>query len=262
MLGTRVALLDGGSMFAKEKQIFWECTSESLLRMPCYSILIDHKDGRYLFDTGFDLAFVLQSGTGASKVEQRPEQTIPGQLSLLGLEPGNINFVVNSHYHFDHCGGNKLCRHATTICHTNELEAVTSSDPVEAAGYSERSFMEPQPATDPEIEIYTPKFETLRGDQEIAKGIYLLETPGHTRGHYSLLVELPKRRPMLFAADACYSERAMAEGLIPASHFDRTKSYASMERLKAVALQHDAEIFYSHDPVRHQSYLKAPYWYE
>src|SRR3546814_4943458 len=64
-------------------------------------------------------------------------------------------------------------------------------------------------AGDPPLDIYTPKFETVTGDQEIAKGVWLFETPGHTAGHYSMMVELANRRPMLFTADACYSRKNM-----------------------------------------------------
>src|SRR3546814_18810585 len=84
------------------------------------------------------------------------------------------------------------------------------SQPFEHLGYSDLTVAPVQarkagktlPA-DPALDIYTPKFETQTGDQEIAKGLWLFETPGHTAGHYSLMVELKNRRPMLFTADAC-----------------------------------------------------------
>ena len=73
---------------------------------------------------------------------------------------------------------------------------------------------------DPALDMYTPKFQTLTGDQEIAKGIWLFETPGHTAGHYSLMVELKGRRPMLFTADACYSKKNMDMMCISSFHLD------------------------------------------
>jgi 4-pyridoxolactonase len=77
--------------------------------------------------------------------------------------------------------------------------------------------------------------------------LWLFETPGHTAGHYSLMVELKNRRPMLFTADACYSKKNMDMMCISSFHLDPTASLASMKRLKALAEQHDAELFYSHD---------------
>ena len=259
MKNTKVAILDGGEMSAKEYQVYWNYPSEKLIAMPAYGVLIDHADGRFLFDTGFDLHH-FQKAIAPTGAVQSLQQTIPAQLKLLGLRPGDVNFVVNSHYHFDHCGGNKHCRHATTICHKCELEAAYKPEPFEAFVYSDRSF-EPVRGTGAEIDIYTPRFETLTGDQEIAKGVHLLETPGHTLGHYSLLVELSGRRPMLFPADACYTQKGLDSMMIGSAHVDPVRAYKSMLRLKQIAAKHDAEIFFPHDADNYDSYLKAPYWY-
>ena len=177
--------------------------------------------------------------------------------------------MINSHYHFDHCGGNKYLTTACTVCHSLELEACTCHQPFEHLGYSDMSF---NPAFekgaegdssvggsgDPEIDIYTPRFETIKGDQEIAKGLWLFETPGHTAGHYSMMVELANRRPMLFTADACYSKKSMEMMCIASFHLDPTQNLQSMQRLKDLAEKHDAELFYSHDPETWDEYIKAP----
>lgn len=47
------------------------------------------------------------------------------------LDCGTITHVVNSHYHIDHCGGNKYCTHATTICHQCELEVLGIAERLE-----------------------------------------------------------------------------------------------------------------------------------
>jgi 4-pyridoxolactonase len=80
--------------------------------------------------------------------------------------------------------------------------------------------------------MYTPYFETRRGDQEIAAGVHLFKTPGHTAGHYSLMVRLPGRRPMLFTGDACYSEKGLDMRAMPSFHVDPVQGYQSLERLE------------------------------
>lgn len=258
---TRVALLDFGEMYAKEYQMFWNVPSEVMATMPSYGALIDHQDGLFLFDTGFDLQHYSDAfGKEVAFASQVAGQTLPAQLALLGLRPENITHVINSHYHLDHCGGNKLCRHAKTICHACELEAALNPQPFEALGYTDRSFL-PRLEGEPTLDMYTPYFETLRGDQEIASGLHLFETPGHTAGHYSLMVRLPGRRPMLFTGDACYAKRGLDLMAMPSVHVDPIKGYRSMERLKALAEQHDAELFFSHDSESYKNYLKAPAWY-
>jgi 4-pyridoxolactonase len=114
---------------------------------------------------------------------------------------------------------------------------------------------------DPALDMYTPKFQTLTGDQETAKGVWLFETPGHTAGHYSMMVELANRRPMLFTADACYSQKNMDMMCISSFHLDPVGSLNSMKRLKALAEKHDAELFYSHDLESFKKYQTGAAYY-
>jgi len=266
MPDTKVTLLDGGTLVIDGYHAFWNRGPGGEFRFPCYAVLVEHADGRYLFDTGYDCEHVKRV-LPFEKPEQTPAQTIPGQLALLGLAPSDIDYVINSHYHFDHCGGNKHLVEACTVCHARELEACQCPQPFEKLGYSDLSFAPDlaggaaQAGTDQGVDIYTPKFDTLTGDQEIAKGLWLFETPGHTAGHYSMMVELAGRRPMLFTADACYSQKNMDWMCISSFHLDPVASVQSMERLKALAETHDAELFYSHDPESWPSYLKAPGFY-
>jgi len=224
MSDTKVYLLDGGTLVIDGFHAFWNRGPGGELRFPCYAVLIEHKDGRYMFDTGYD---------------------------------------------FDHCGGNKHLHEACTICHAKELEVSGNCQPFEHLGYSDLTFAPEiakkkgvQLPPDPALDMYTPKFQTLTGDQEIAKGLWLFETPGHTAGHYSLMVEFAKRRPILFTADACYSKKNMDMMCISSFHLDPTASLNSMKRLKELAAKHDAELFYSHDPESFKTYQTGAAYYE
>ncbi|HKY95100.1 MAG TPA: N-acyl homoserine lactonase family protein [Kiloniellales bacterium] len=267
MSDTKVYLLDGGSLVIDGFHVFWNRGPGGEVRFPTYAVLIDHKDGRYLFDSGYDYDHVMRV-LPFEKPQQTPEQTIPGALAKIGLKASDIDYVINSHYHFDHCGGNKHCTSACTLCHAKELEAAAHPQPFEHLGYSDLTFQpelakkkqNPLPP-DPARDMYTPRFETLTGDQEIAKGLWLFETPGHTAGHYSLMVELKNRRPMLFTADACYSKKNLDMMCISSFHLDPVGSVQSLTRLKELAAKHDAELFYSHDMESWGSYVKAPGYY-
>lgn len=272
MSEAKVYLLDGGTLVIDGFHVFWNHGPAGEVRFPCYSVLIDHPEGKFIFDTGYDLRHV-EKVLPFEKPLQTQNQTIPAQLALIGLRPEDITHVVNSHYHFDHCGGNKYLRRATTLCHKLEFEQCKCPQPFERLGYSDLSFsleVERERAAaagtavqtpDPGLDIYTPKFELLRGDEEIAKGVSLFETPGHTAGHYSLMVKLKERRPMLFTGDACYSKANMDKMVISSFHLDPTASLLSMRRLQDLSSQHDAEIFYSHDAQSYASYRKAPAYY-
>lgn len=276
MSDTKVYLLDGGTLVIDGYHAFWNRGPGGEFRFPCYSVLVEHKDGRYLFDTGYDCDHVMKV-LPFEKPIQSEEQTIPGALAKVGLAPQDIDYVINSHYHFDHCGGNKHLTEACTICHALEFEACACPQPFEKLGYSDLSFNpelarqaaeaaanggEGGAVQQPEdLDIYTPKFDLLKGDQEIAKGLWLFETPGHTAGHYSMMVELSGRRPMLFTADACYSQKSMDWMCIASFHLDPVASVLSLQRLKDLAEKYDAELFYSHDPESYGDYVKAPGYY-
>lgn len=272
MANTKVYLLDGGSAVLDGLLYYWNTGPAGEIRLPMYSVLIEHADGLYLFDSGFDREYTVRNFPFV-KAMQSPEQTIPGQLAKLGLSPADINYVINSHYHFDHCGGNKHLVNACTVCHKLELEACGCPQPFEVIAYSDLSFcpsLQEQrrqvaaegssaaPLAPEASDIYTPRFETVTGDQEIAKGVWLFETPGHTAGHYSLMVELSGRRPMIFTGDAVYGKRSLDLMCISSFHLDPVASLRSMRRIKDLAEQYDAEIFFSHDPSLYADYVKAP----
>jgi 4-pyridoxolactonase len=250
MSDTRVFLLDGGTLVIDGYHLYWNAGPGGEVRFPCYSVLVDHPEGKFLFDTGYDLAHVNKV-LPFEKPIQSEDQTIPGQLKAIGYEPSDITHVINSHYHFDHVGGNKYCAGATTIAHKRELEQSHHCQPFEKLGYSDLSFDE-----------IGPRYELIEGDAEIAKGIRLFETPGHTAGHMSMMVELDRRRPMIFTGDAVYTKQSIEKTIIAGFHLDPTKSVESMRRLSSLAEEHDAELFYSHDAESYATWDKAPLVYK
>lgn len=249
MSGTRVFLLDGGTLVIDGYHLYWNVGPAGEVRFPCYSVLVDHPEGKFLFDTGYDLAHV-QKVLPFEKPLQTDDQTIPAQLKSIGWEASDVTHVINSHYHFDHVGGNKFFSEATVIAHKRELEQSHHCQPFEKFGYSDMSFDE-----------IGPRYELIEGDTEVAKGITLLETPGHTAGHMSMLVELEGRRPMLFTGDAVYTRQSIERTTIAGFHLDPTKSVESMHRLASLSDEHDAELFYSHDAESYADWQKAPLFY-
>jgi 4-pyridoxolactonase len=246
---TRVRLLDSGSLVIDQSHITWNVGAGNPVRFPVYSVLIEHPDGLFLFDTGFDedlvnqkLAFELPQQTGA--------QTIPAQLKLAGFSTDDVDAVVNSHLHFDHCGGNKHLTKATTYLHEDEIRAARSPEPFEVLGYADRSWDHPG-AT----------FSLLFGDVELASGLHLFYTPGHTAGHYSLLVEMDGRNPLLFMADVSYTPAAYAKDQQAGFHRDPVAGVRSIRRIKQLAKQWDADIFFTHDMDTYKTYRLAPDFY-
>jgi N-acyl homoserine lactone hydrolase len=109
----------------------------------------------------------------SERADARPRRRSPrayaGQLATLGLRPADIDLVVNSHLHFDHCGGNRHFAHCPLLLQAAELEAAHA--PVfpyqDFTGWNEPGL----------------RYQSIQGDHTLAPGVELLTTPGHTPGH-------------------------------------------------------------------------------
>ena len=246
----KIYLLDNGSIVIDHAQLMWNIGGGTPVRIPSYGLLIEHDDGLFLFDTGFDLDHT-NAVLPFELPEQTPEQTIPTQLAHCGYKPSDVKTLVNSHLHFDHVGGNKHVPDATVVVHEQELEQARNCQPCERFGYSDRSW-DHEGAT----------FRTISGDVELARGLQLFETPGHTIGHYSLLVTPDSGRPMVFAFDVVYTAEALEKGVQPGFHYDPVAGVRSIERVKQMAEEHEADIFFSHDMDAWNGYKHAPDFYE
>jgi len=249
----KIWLLDNGSIVIEHTQLMWNVPGPQV-RIPSYAVLIEHDDGLFLFDTGFDLAHT-SAVLPFELPEQSPEQTIPAQLELAGFAISDVTTLVNSHLHFDHVGGNKhfAGTGGKNLVHELELAQARNHEPFEFFGYSDKTW-----------DYEGANFEPVSGDLDLAEGLFLFETPGHTIGHYSLLATPGSSagRPMLFAFDVVYTQPALEKGIQPGFHIDPRAGVRSIARVKEVAAEHDADIYFSHDAEAFTTYQHAPNHYE
>jgi 4-pyridoxolactonase len=243
---TRVRLLDSGTLVIDQSHITWNIGCGTPVRFPVYSVLIEHPDGLFMFDSGYDLDLVNEM-LPFELPEQTPEQTIPGQLEKCGFKPGDVDTLINSHLHFDHCGGNKQLPNATTYLHRDELRQARTPEPFERLGYADTGY-----------DHGGARFELLEGDLEFADGIHLFHTPGHTVGHYSMLVELEGSHPLLFMADVSYTTAAYANDQQAGFHNNPVDGVRSIRRIKHLAKERQAEVIFTHDSEIFKTYALAP----
>ncbi len=249
MADKKVYILDSGTLVIDRSQVLWHIDVGTPVRFPVYSVLVEHPDGLFLFDTGYDLEHV-EKVLPFELPEQTADQTIPSQLEKCGFNSEQVDYVVNSHFHFDHVGGNKYLTNATTLVNKAELRHAKVPEPFEHLGYSDLSFDFPG-----------TKYEQITGDIEIAEDLWLFETPGHTAGHYSLMVEMDGGPSMIFAGDAAYTFENLEQEIISGFHLDPTASIESIRRLKRLAKAHEAEIYPSHEMEPFVKWKKAPEHY-
>ena len=164
----------------------------------------------------------------------------------MGRDPTRIDILINSHFHFDHVGGNALVPNATMLVQRREWEAGMCPDIAALHGYNRRDFDlgHKRLLIDGEHDVF--------GDGSAV----CLPTYGHTPGHQSLRLQLDGGEVVL-AADSCYFCRTLRERRLPPRAHDREAMQASLDRLAALEAG-GARIFYGHDPEFWQTVPQAP----
>ena len=246
----RVWFLDGGSIVIEHTQLMWNVPGPQV-RIPVYSVLVEHDDALLLLDTGIDLHH-MNRVLPFELPEQTEQQTIPAQLNACGFGLEDVSVLVNSHLHIDHVGGNQLFKgtNVRNLMHEKELAQARDHEPFEFYGYSDKSW-----------DYEGANIEIFSGDHELASGLTALETPGHTVGHCSFLLE-GSEGSMLLAMDVSYTAAAFEKGIQPGFHHTPVDGVRSIARVKEVAADKGAEIFFSHDMEAWQGYKHAPDFYE
>jgi 4-pyridoxolactonase len=243
----RVWFLDSGSLVIDQSHMTWNIGAGSPVRFPVYSVLIEHSDGLFLFDSGFDKGTV-EEFLPFELPEQTDEQTLPAQLEKCGFSTGDVSAVINSHLHFDHVGGQRHLPDAVTWVGKEELRHALVPETFERLGYADKVFHRPD-----------SEYRWLEEEEvEFADGIRLFHTPGHTVGHYSMVLEREGGRPMLFCADVTYTRESWEKELISGFHNDPTANVRSVRRVKHLARRLDADVFFTHDMDAWNSYKHAP----
>jgi 4-pyridoxolactonase len=252
-MATRVYLLDNGTLVFDMSLVTWNHGHGIEFRFPVYAIYIDHPDAKVLIDTGFDKAWVDRV-LPFEKPEQSEDQTIVNQLAKIGVRPEEIDVVVNSHLHFDHCSGNRYFPGATFVMSKAELRHAFVPDPWERISY-DRNLVD-MPGARMELLDLSDGYE-----YEVVSGVTLISTPGHAAGHLSVVARPTSEAPMVFPIDVAYTRRNLVDRLLMGFHTNPEDLLRSMVKIENVARKIGGRIFYSHDPDEYKTYRKAPEFY-
>jgi N-acyl homoserine lactone hydrolase len=226
---------------------------EGEITMPVPVFLIEHRKGRALFDTGLhpdcqhDPAGRLGPRlAGLFHISFQPGEEVSARLETIGRDPNTIDLIINSHFHFDHVGGNALIPNATMLVQRREWEAGVDPDTAAQRGFNRRDF------------DIGHKLRLVDGEHDVFGdgSVVCLPTHGHTPGHQSLRLRL-NGGEIVLAADACYFCRTLRERRLPRYVHDREAMLASLDRLEALE-RSGARIFFGHDPEFWQTVPQAP----
>lgn len=216
---------------------FVEGDEGDYLRGPVPAYLIDHPKGRALFDTGmgerYRRDFETALPAGKFGLQWFEGMDIAARLRAIEVDPASIDWIVNSHLHIDHCGGNAHFPRATMIVQTREY--ALARDRGEPGLYEAVDFDTGQPVRAIEGEL------DLFGDGTVR----IVPTYGHTPGHQSMILKLARGEVML-AGDCCYTERNLDTMIQPKATVDLEQGRLTFERL-ARARAAGTRILFGHD---------------
>lgn len=227
---------------------------------PVTAVLIDHPEGKILYDTGFDPAAETDWPAGVLELNppfQSPEQTLVNQLALCGTKPEEIDKVVLSHLHLDHAGCLDLFKDKEII--VNEIEFKDAMAFIHEELDQTNHFLYLRK----DLNIPVKKYTLVNGDYEVAKGVKMLHLPGHTPGMCGLQIDLEDTGTMILTRDLCYTATNYGPPAHPSGLVKNLAEYtASIERVRALAAETNAMVVFGHDQEQFRSMKRAPEYYE
>ena len=247
----RVYALSCGSLEFEKNLFFPANASGERIVAPVSSYLIVHPKGKLLFDTGIHCDAVADPVARLGKrvaalfaIRSRAGEDAVGQLAAMGIVPGEIRYVVNSHFHFDHCGCNASFRQATFLVQRAELTIARA----ERNRYNAKDWDHPL------------EYREIDGEHDVFGDgtVVLLPTPGHTPGHQSLWIRSGAGAQFVLTADACYTREHLEKTILPTNAFDAAQMTESMSNLRSLRDRQGVELLYGHDAAQWQAMPHAP----
>jgi N-acyl homoserine lactone hydrolase len=252
----KLNFLSAGRLRMKKSIYVAGVDRSEMIDLPVSSALIRHKHGNVLFDTGCHPSVVdhAEERWGALAKVMRPimgpNDTLLPSLACVGLEPDDIDVVVNSHFHPDHCGCNQFFRKARILAHAKELEAAQAPG-AEAAGYLRADWDSGQP------------IEAVNGEKDLFgdASVVLVPLPGHTPGTIGALVSLDRDGPFLLASDTISLRQNLDSDTVPRNTWNSEALLKSFEEVRRIE-KSGATVICGHDDQQWQSLRKGADGYE
>jgi len=231
---------------------FLQKGAKGRITVPVPSYLIEHPKGRVLFDSGLNRItqtepepYMPSTGLQFTTFHFEPGEEISARLESLDLAPTDIDVIVNSHLHYDHCGGNAQLPKADVLVQEPEWNHAESL-PDDDIGYRKADFETGQ------------KVRRVKGEHDLFGdgSVVAIPTYGHTPGHQSLRVRT-EAGEFVLCADACYLRHSLDHDHLPGILHDREaalRAFALFRELEAAG----ARILFGHDPEFWKSVPQAP----
>ena len=202
----------------------------------CY--LIKHGDRYMLWDTGLTDELVGRPFDNETQT-LTVRRSLVDQLAQINVRPADIGTIGISHWHFDHTGQAGRFPQARLLMGRGDIELLRRTPPVDPDSVRAMAHWL----------TGTGRLEPIDGDHDVFGDgrVVMLDLPGHTPGHYALLVRLASG-PVLLSGDLYhFTEQVENRGVPPFNH-DRADTLASMDRYDRIARNLRARTIIQHEP--------------
>jgi N-acyl homoserine lactone hydrolase len=199
----------------------------------CY--LIKHGEEYMVWDAGYPTTAAPNAPPNAPIAKV----SIVDQLKQLNLTPAQIKFLGISHYHGDHIGQAGSLPQATLLIGQGDWNALTAEKPAQGVNPAPvANWVSGGGKVEP-----VPRDKDVFGDGTIV----MLDMPGHTPGHHSLLVKLKDKGNVLLSGDLAHFHENYESNGVPSFNTNRTDTLASLDRFKKIAANLKATVIIQHD---------------
>ena len=252
----KLYVLDCGRIDARDLSLFNPNIKKGTFKAlanPCY--LIQHEKGLLLWDTGLsDQLYGLNNGIEVmdGAFNMSVVKTLASQLAEIKVKPTDINYLAFSHLHNDHTGNAKLFMDATWLMQEPE-HAMAHSEHAKNYGYSPQDYI-----LDKKVNI-----TKLTGDHDVFGdgSVVIIATPGHSAGHQSLFVDLPKTGAVVLSGDLYHFKENRDNYAMPGWN-NKKQTIHSFALVDNILDQTQAALWIHHDLDEFSAQQKSPYFYQ
>ena len=252
-----LAWMDGGGHFGLVPKVLWEkvVQADELNRIPMAlnCLLIVSEGKRILVDTGF--------GDKLSPKEREiysiaGDSRLVGDLRRLGFAPEDIEIVINTHLHSDHCGGNTILRDGEVVPTFPRAEYW-----IQRLEWADACYPNERTRATYLAENFVPleergQLRLLYGNTRVTSEVRCIVTRGHTRAHQSVVIESDGETAIYLGDLAPRAVNVERLAWVAAFDVEPLETIETKRRIRNWALEKDALLIFEHDSRVRMGYLR------